>query len=897
MAGLAVRFVVKLIGDFLIEEARCLQNVDEEVGRLHDELRRMAWFLEDVDARQKSNEGVENWVKDMRNIAYQVEDLLESCFLQVERTQQERRGFISRFIFCAHLPNQLHTHCKFKREIQSLRAAVDDIWRGNLISGITGPHAYGEERSVDEEIMRQRKAVAHHSNVVGMENEKKAILDMLFSSNLKKKFVISIVGMGGLGKTTLARKVFEDPQIASHFDRLVWLDMTQKYKEDKLLKDLVMQVSKIQSEELEKMTQWELRLSVHQSLQSMKYLIVMDDAWEREALYLIKCYVPHEDNGSKVLITTRKQEVPVVFNPFSPPYHLRFLNEEESWELFLRKAFPIIDERSHCKGELQEVGEQMVRKCGGLPLALVVLGEFLSTRRRSVTEWRRIAETFVWLHNEEGEKCIKILALSYVDLPQHLKWCFLYLGAFPENMKIDAQKLIRLWIAEGFIDDKKETTLEKSAEEYLEELVERYLVEVTERSPRKVEEFRVHYLLRELAISKASELGFFDSSSVALQPDIFPYTSARHLSLSTSPEEFISQHPPTPKLRTLLGFNFGSRPIDLCLSRLKLIRVIDLEGAPIQVVPNQIGDLVNLRYLGFRNTWIKSLPNSIEKLTRLQTLDIRQTLIEQLNSTVWRIKTLRHVLIPPSLKPCGVHLGSLTKLQVLEEAMASDWIFWGLPKLVSLRTLRLTSIESNHHQALSVALHGFSFLTTLELEGELIPTILSILSGLRDLHTLILIGQIQGFPQTHSYQWPYGLSILKLSDTFLDQDPLPSLGKLWNLRVLDLRMDAYRGKEMTCPRNAFPQLRTLNVHYLNWLEKWTLDDGVMLRLENLVMCGLKNLTMLPQGLKNLTYLKKLTLANMSAALNAQVNKENGEDWENIQHIPCITVDHVFISGH
>ena len=447
----------------------------------------------------------------------------------------------------------------------------------------------------------------------------------------------------------------------------------------------------------------------------------------------------------------------MVFNPFSPPYHLRFLNEEESWELFLRKAFPRVDERSDCKEELQEVGKQMVRKCGGVPLALVVLGEFLSTRRRSVTEWRRIAETLVWLHNEEGEKCMKILALSYVDLPQHVKWCFLYLGAFPENMKIDAQKLIRLWIAGGFIEDKKETTLEDSAEEYLEKLVERCLVEVTERSPRKVEEFRVHYLLRELAISKASELGFFDWSSVALQPDIFPYKSARHLSLNTSPDEFISQHPPTPKLRTLLGFNFGSRPIDLCLSRLKLIRVIDLEGAPIQVVPDQIGDLVNLWYLGFRNTWIKSLPNSIEKLIRLQTLDIRQTLIEQLNSTVWRIKTLRHVLIPPSLKLCGVHLGSLTNLQVLEEAVASDWIFWGLPKLVSLRALRLTSIESNHHQVLSVALPGFSFLNTLELEGKLIPTILSILSGLRDLRTLILIGQIQGFPQTLSYQWPYGL--------------------------------------------------------------------------------------------------------------------------------------------
>ena len=267
-----------------------------------------------------------------------------------------------------------------------------------------------------------------------------------------------------------------------------------------------------------------------------------------------------------------------------------------------------------------------------------------------------------------------------------------------------------------------------------------------DESSANVIESHIHNLLHELAVSEAMELSFLDCHSRALQHGVFPYNSVWRLSLNTAAEEFMSQCPRTPTLRMLLGFNFASTPMNFCTRKLKLMRVIDLEGVVIVEVPSQIGELINLRYMGLRNTSTQSLPYSIGKLCRLQTLEVRETLVEKLSSVMWKIKTLCHVLIPKGMEMRGIHRGSLNNMQVLEEALAGEWMITCLPKLANLQTLRLTSIKSTHHRVLSNALLGFSRLSTLEIQGESIPAILVMLSSLHDLHTLKLFGQIECFP-------------------------------------------------------------------------------------------------------------------------------------------------------
>ena len=631
-------------------------------------------------------------------------------------------------------------------------------------------------------------------------------------------------------------------------------------------------------EELKEMNENLFGKRLYQLLERKKYLIVMDDVWDAEVWNIFEEHLPDEGNGSRVLITTRVRNVVT----FANHYDLQFLNEEESWELFLSKAFTDADRRNLCQGDFERKGKEIVKKCGGLPLALAVVGRLLWQKKRLV-KWEKI-----WQDEKEGQDCMKILALSYADLPQHLKCCFLYLGAFPEDFKIDVDKLIRLWIAEGFIEGRRHKTLEEVAKEYLDELVCRSLAQFAKMSPGDNEHCYINSLLHEFAIEESEKLHFFHCQQKAP----LYHRTLRRFSFHTT-EEFLSRGHSTPCLRTLLGFKFDDISLGFPACDMQLIRVIDLEGAPIEVVPKQVKELANLRYLGLRRTLIKSLPSSVQELSRLQTLDVRDTYMENMNSGVWKIEALRHILFPLDMDMNGIQEGSLRNLQVLEYAKVGAWMSNCLSRLRSLQTLRLGDICAVHHESLSEALPMFSYLATLELSGKSIPATGLMLSNLENLHRVFFNGRIQ-FPQPLQYQWPSRLSILNLLRTKLDQDLLPSLGRLGNLRVLNLGFNSYHGTEMICHRDSFPQLQTLSFGSLTRLEEWKLDDGAMPCLRSLKIIRCEKLMKLPQGLKSLADLEELFLSYMSTSFYARIQQDNGGDWEIIQHIPSITIDSVRI---
>ena len=894
MADAVVSYAIQKIGDAIINEALFLGSVRQQAEELKRELIWMESFLQDADAKARGgNKLVRNWVKEVREAAHDAEDLIASIAIQgSEPGMCRRRDFFSKLRLCGLIRRH-----NSGMEIEELKQRIINIRESAARYGITAlPDDRRERREVDAAISGWRAPALHasdSSHVVLMTAEKEDILNRLDPKRATRRSVVSIVGMGGLGKTTLAKKVFKDPCIQSRFHCAFWIDVSQAYNNVKLLKDLLRQIFPGGTEDYAKMEKTELESRLHDSLLGKTYLIVMDDVWDAKVWRIIEKHLPDEPNGSKVLITTRKREVADAADPdqATRAYELRLRTKEESWDLFLSKAIPIENERSACTGRLKELGEQMAAKCGGLPLALVVMGGLLSQKQRSIAEWQRVSESMVWQDEYEGQNCMRILALSFADLPYDLKLCFLYLSAFPEDYEIESDRLIGLWIAEGFIAERGDgQTLEETAEIQLEKLIERSLVHVVELDHRhNIIRCRVHDLLHELCVSEAKQIDFM---SVCQGRSPLPAESLRRLSVITEPEETISRLKSAPRLRALLGFNFKSIfesdfVMNLSVGGLKLIRVIDLQGAyDLKVLPKEIGGLVNLRYLGLWGTGIDSLPETIKNLSRLQFLDLRMTLITKMTSAVWEIETLRQVFFPyrafaPNRVQCRWR-----SLQVLRWASAGNWMDDTLHKVKDIKTLEISEISNASHQrVLSLNLPQFSRLKYLFLEGSSIPWTAFTLSGLPRLRTLVLFGPISRGPikstlpeevraadipgslrglSCHelTYRWPAVLTYLQLVFSELHRDPLPSLGQLSQLRFLTLKGNVYSwGEEMKFRGDEFKQLQELNLEDLDQLERMTVEDGAMPRLQKLTIFNCKKLERMTVEDGAMPRLQKLKIFN------------------------------------
>ena len=908
MADAVVSYAIQKIGDAIINEALFLRGVRQQAEELKRELIWMESFLQDADAKARGgNKLVRNWVKEVREAAHDAEDLIESIAIQgSEPGMCRRRGFFSKLMPACGLI-RLHNS---GMEIEELKQRIINIRESAARYGITAlPDDRRERGEVDPTTAawRARSVEASNSSHVFVRDaDKKAVLELL-DKKREELSVVSIFGTGGLGKTTLIQKVFNDPQIINRFPNRFWIGVSQDCMIENLLKDLLRNISQEESQENEAMDMLEMRL--RNSLLGKIYLIVMDDVWDVAVWRIVGNCLPDENNGSKVLITTRSSTVARAADP-DQAYELRFLDKPTSWELFISKAIPREEDRRECEGTLKELGEKMAERCGGLPLALVVMGSLLSQKGRSTEEWERVSH--VWRDNDkEGSVVTRILALSYADLPYDLKWCFLYLSAFPEDYLIESDRLIGLWIAEGFIAERLDgLTLEETAEIQLEKLIERSLVHVVERDHRDdIIRCRVHDLLRELCISEAKQIDFM---SVCQGRSPLPAESLRRLSVITEPEETISRLKSAQRLRALLGFNFqydlGSDfDMNLSVVRLKLIRVIDLQGAQsLRVLPKEIGGLVNLRYLGLRDTSIKSLPETIKNLSRLQFLSVERTEIKKMTSAVWEIETLRQVFFPRgALAPNRVQCRwrSLQVLRWPSHIYPPDWMEDTLHNVKDIKTLEIWRINASHHEVLSLNLPHFSRLKYLFLGGKPIPWTALTLSDLPRLRTLLLSGPISrgpikstspeevrpedipGSPRGLSsclcglikstfpeevraadipgslrglscheltYGWPAGLTCLELRHSELHRDPLPSLGQLSELRFLTLGEKVYSwGEEMKFREEEFKQLQELNLEDLDELERIIVEDGAMPRLQKLEIMGCQKLKTIPPRLEDL----------------------------------------------
>ncbi|KAF2297013.1 hypothetical protein GH714_014670 [Hevea brasiliensis] len=345
------------------------------------------------------------------------------------------------------------------------------------------------------------------------------------------------------------------------------------------------------------------------------------------------------------MLTTRKQDVGSYSSDVrSHILTIKPLKEEEAWDLFCMKAFSSCRGNS-CPKELEPWALELVRKCKGLPLAVVALGGLLSSKK-SITEWSSVCDNLNWqLNNNQMLEVVKsILLLSFSDLPSPLKHCFLYCCLFPEDYEIRRKRLIKLWIAEGFVQQVDRTAPKEVAESYLMELILRSMLQVVRRNEfGRPKRCKMHDLLREigLSISEKEKFGVVYDGKVEIGE--CESHQARRLSIQTTKWDLQSYSSIT-RLRSLFVFVNGSVSFsNTLMSKFKLLRTLDLENAAIDVLPEELGTLFNLRYLNLRGTPMAELPKSIGELRNLELLDISETNIKELPSEVAKLQNLRHL--------------------------------------------------------------------------------------------------------------------------------------------------------------------------------------------------------------------------------------------------------------
>ncbi|KAM7488898.1 hypothetical protein LguiB_026382 [Lonicera macranthoides] len=481
MAEQVVVFVVEKIGELLINEARFMCGVHDQLKELRDELTEMRCFLKDVDGRQEETETLQNLVIEIRKVTYDAEDALELYAFKV--SSRRRRNVLLRFACIFNEGIAVHTVGlkidRIKIKISKLTASLERNGIRAVREGGEGPSSSHERRN---EIRRSYSHVIEE-DVVGIDKDIKTLVEKLVNHVHR---VVSIFGMGGLGKTTLAKKVYHHPDVRCHFDNFAWVCISQMWEKMDVLKGILIKLIPERNREIKRMTDAELVKQLYEIQQQKKCLVVLDDVWSNNVWDTIQPAFPDGDTGSRILLTTRMEEVAYHIYRNAFLHRLGFLNREDSWQLLVKKAFPgRRDTEPRVEAQMEEKGKEMLERCGDVPLAIVVVGGLL-VNKHTLNDWERVHRNLDWylkrgeVFNPQDQKSVEqVLALSYNNLPYQLKSCFLYLGNFQEDDNVSTEKLFLLWIAEGIVvpeDRENEETMMDVAKRYLGELAQRSMV-------------------------------------------------------------------------------------------------------------------------------------------------------------------------------------------------------------------------------------------------------------------------------------------------------------------------------------------------------------------------------------------------------------------------------------
>ncbi|XP_057763765.1 putative late blight resistance protein homolog R1B-16 [Salvia miltiorrhiza] len=671
-------------------------------------------------------------------------------------------------------------------------------------------------------------SIGQQSSMVGADDVKLQMMDKLTSDRLHLQ-IIHIVGMGGSGKTTLARTVYEERLIKDHFDICAWATISQEYiiKEifAGLLRQLNIEVDDILSED-------ELGEKLYKHLYGRRYLIIMDDMWSIHSWDRVRNYFPDNKNRSRIVVTTRLSDLASKL-PNSDSLGMKLLDEAHSWDLLSKTVFG----EEGCPFELEEIGKKIVKSCRGLPLSIVVVGGLLAKSNHEKEFWEDIGENLnASVNLEDDERCLKILYMSYKQLPIHLKPCFLYMGVFPEDELIEISKLVKFWVAEGFLKAVRGKSLEQIAKKYLKDLIGRNLVlRGTNMKGKKC--CQIHDLLRDLCLREAEKERFYNT---------------------TLDNEAISALPPMSQARSLT-WNVQKIRSPLNMSLLRIVKTTRDEWVEEDLFVHA-DQLVNSRFLQIASDGISKgcFPCSIWRFWNLQTLIVDMILDEVTAPTdFWYMPRIRHVefkklcLPDPPNDQDDIVLGNLQSLGKVFDFKCSEQVVKKIPNIKELVFENWGERDADMY-----CLSNLDCLTKLE---SLDCT----------------------FSGKGVINFPHSLKRLNLcSFYYCLEDTLDKVGVLPHLQNLTLEWGRFNEGKWETPEGQFRSLKFLTLRYSRNLEIWKIESSHFPCLERLHLIQVMKLREIPLDFAEIPTLREICVdwCSDSVVVSAKRISEEHEDY-------------------
>ncbi|CDP20919.1 unnamed protein product [Coffea canephora] len=792
------------------------KNEEELLQKLKLNLLALGAVLDDAENKQTRNQSVKGWLDELHDTIYQADELLdeintEALRLEVEAEHRSSASQVSVSTYSKSSSNDFLK--KMMPEIEKMVVKLD--WFVQQINPLG-------LQVVEQKIQSCRRlpstSLVDETTVYGREVDKEKIIEVLLSESVNRVnvTVIPLVGLGGIGKTTLAQLVYNDKWVQDHFSIKAWVCVSEDYDATRITKELLGELDIPFSDMSENLNSLQMKLQL--GLTQKKFLLVLDDFWNRDYNDWDKLKVLFKGGlqGSKIIVTTRDEKIALMMCKKESIYHLDLMKEGDSWSLFKKHAFENID--GNQSSELEQIGKKIVKKCGGLPLAVKTVAGLLRSET-TAEEWKDILVSEEWSQTDNQDGILPALRLSYNLLPSHLKRCFAFCAVFHKDYQFEKEEIIQLWQAHDLLENPRGNRgIEEIGEEYLREMRLRSLFEQSTANF-----FIMHDLVNDLAR--------FVSGKYCLRLEdhhLGHGTIGRISNFSYHPSSYDTYQKfellrETKNLRTFLSLSISKNSnqkyevspkfLHGMLPKFKSLRVLSLLGYHIIKLPDSISHLKHLRCLNLSSTNVNTLPEWICTFYNLQTLLLPNCKkLQELPVNLAKLINLSYLDISGTpLKTMPLHMGRLRNLQVLTNFIVGKSSGSMIEELGKFRKLR-----------------GGLFISNLENVSCSRDASMANLKGKKHLDKLAL--KWNGYCGTTFPNWIGNPSLTNLKSLSLSSCEyclfLPELGQLRSLQSLEivgmscisaLTEDFYGDTRATMP---FTSLKKLGIEKMPELEKW-----------------------------------------------------------------------------